>query len=100
MCVCVCVRACVCGCGCGCGCVLCVGVNFDSFGPFLLTFPNIFFTFHLTPSYHESLLPPAPTLPPYRRRRRPRENTIGDDGAAALAGAVANLTALEKINLG
>ena len=62
---------------------------------------NMLFTIssrNLTPSH---LLPPLPSAPTLLsgHRCRPRENAIGDAGAAALAGAVVYLTALEKLNL-
>ena len=93
------VLKCVCVCVCVCACVC---VNIDPFSLFILTFPNMFFTFssrHLTPSCLLSLLPPTPTLA-LGRLRHSRGNGIDDAGAAALAGAVANLTSLRELNLG
>ena len=98
VCVCACVRACVFAFVYVCKYVC---VNIDLSILFVLTFPNMFFTFslqHLTPSCL-LIRPPAPTLP-LGRRRRARGNFFCDDGTAALAGAVANLIALEKLNLG
>ena len=90
MCVCVCVcaraRACVCVC------------EHRSIQPVCPYFPEYVFYFFVA-ALHPFVSPIAPSTLSLGRRRRPRSNFISEAGAAALAGAVANLTALRELNL-